>query len=60
MAMAGYDPVIPLDEVIAAMNSVGRSIPSELRCTGHGGLSVTRTSLSLKNRLYESKQGNLS
>lgn len=60
MAIAGYDPVIPLDEVIAAMNTVGRSIPSELRCTGRGGLSVTRTSLSLKNRLYESKQGNLS
>jgi L-serine dehydratase len=53
MAIAGYDPVIPLDEVIAAMNHVGRSIPSELRCTGRGGLSVTRTSLSLKKRLAE-------
>jgi L-serine dehydratase len=53
MAMAGYDPVIPLDEVIAAMNSVGRSIPSELRCTGHGGLSVTRTSTAIKKRFAE-------
>jgi L-serine dehydratase len=53
MAMAGYDPVIPLDEVIAAMNSVGRSLPSELRCTGHGGLSVTRTSTAIKKRFAE-------
>ena len=43
MAMAGYDEVIPLDETIAAMDSVGRSIPRELRCTGLGGLSQTKT-----------------
>jgi L-serine dehydratase len=53
MAMAGFDPVIPLDEVIAAMNTVGRSIPSELRCTGRGGLSVTRTSIAIKKRFAE-------
>jgi L-serine dehydratase len=51
MAMAGFDPVIPLDEVLAAMNIVGRSIPSELRCTALGGLSVTRTSQKIKKRL---------
>jgi len=51
MALAGYDPVIPLDEVIEAMDRVGRSLPPELRCTGLGGLSVTRTSKAIEARL---------
>jgi len=53
MALAGYDPVIPLDEVIAAMDGVGRSLPRELRCTALGGLSVTPTSQEIAGRLGE-------
>jgi L-serine dehydratase len=44
MALAGFDEVIPLDETIAAMDSVGRVMPRELKCTGLGGLSTTKTS----------------
>jgi L-serine dehydratase len=51
MALAGYDPVIPLDEVIEAMDQVGRSLPRELRCTALGGLSVTPTSVEIAKRL---------
>ena len=51
MAIAGYDPVIPLDEVIQAMDSVGKRIPSEFRCTALGGLSVTKTSMKIKEKL---------
>jgi L-serine dehydratase len=51
MALAGYDPVIPLDEVIETMDQVGRSLPRELRCTGLGGLSTTRTSREIEARL---------
>lgn len=51
MALAGYDPVVPLDEVIEAMDRVGRSLPRELRCTALGGLSVTRTSKAIDERL---------
>jgi len=51
MALAGYDPVIPLDEVIETMDQVGRSLPRELRCTALGGLSVTRTSRAIESRL---------
>ncbi len=47
MALSGFDPVIPLDEVIEAMDKVGKSIPHELRCTALGGLSVTKTSRGL-------------
>ena len=51
MAVCGYDAVIPLDETIAAMDSVGRSIPRELRCTGLAGLSVTPASKALEEKL---------
>jgi L-serine dehydratase len=51
MALAGYDPVVPLDEVIAAMDEVGRSLPAALRCTALGGLSVTPTSQAIAERL---------
>jgi len=51
MALAGYDPVVPLDEVIETMDRVGRSLPRELRCTALGGLSVTKTSREIESRL---------
>jgi len=51
MALADYDPVIPLDEVIEAMDKVGRSLPYQLRCTALGGLSVTETSRAIEARL---------
>ncbi len=51
MAMAGYDQVIPLDEVIRTMDRVGKSLPHELRCTALGGLSVTLTSKNIENAL---------
>jgi L-serine dehydratase len=51
MALAGFDEVIPLDEVIEAMDEVGRSLPHQLRCTALGGLSVTETSKRIGARL---------
>ena len=51
MALAGYDPVIPLDEVIQAMDQVGKMLPSALRCTALAGLSTTRTSKDIERRL---------
>jgi len=50
MALAGFDPVIPLDEVIDAMDRVGKKIPHELRCTALGGLSVTETSRKIEKK----------
>lgn len=54
MALAGYDPVIPLDETIQAMDAVGKSLPYELRCTALGGLSVTPTSKAIEKRFSKS------
>jgi len=51
MALADFDPVIPLDEVIGAADRVGRSLPRELRCTGLAGLSTTHASIEIEKRL---------
>ncbi|MBS1663729.1 MAG: L-serine ammonia-lyase, iron-sulfur-dependent, subunit alpha [Bacteroidetes bacterium] len=51
MALASYDHLIPLDEVIAAMDAVGHSIPNTLRCTNLGGLSITPTAKQLEEKL---------
>jgi len=56
MALAGYDSVIPLDEVIQTMDEVGKMLPSALRCTALGGLSITKTSLEIEKRLAQNKQ----
>jgi L-serine dehydratase len=55
MALAGYDPVIPLDEVIETARRVGARMPRELRCTALGGLSITPTSLALEKDLAARK-----
>jgi L-serine dehydratase len=52
MAIAGFDAVIPFDEVIDAMKSVGRSLPSSLCCTGLGGLAQTPTGKFLYQKLH--------
>ena len=55
MALAGFDPVIPLDEVIETALRVGEQMPRELRCTALGGLSITPTSKAIEQRLAEEK-----
>ena len=51
LAMAGYDHLIPLDDVITTMDRVGRSLPRELRCTALGGLSITSAAKELEKNL---------
>jgi L-serine dehydratase len=55
MAVAGVKSVIPLDEVISAMDSIGKSLPSILRETGKGGLAVTPTGLEIEKRVKGEK-----
>ncbi|MTI57586.1 L-serine ammonia-lyase, iron-sulfur-dependent, subunit alpha [Geosporobacter ferrireducens] len=43
MVLNGFDPYIPLDETINAMMEVGRLMPREHRCTGLGGLCITKS-----------------
>jgi L-serine dehydratase len=51
MALAGFDQVIPFDEVVATAKRVAEQMPRELRCTALGGLSITPTSLAIERRL---------
>ena len=52
MALAGITNVIPADETIEAMRSIGRRMPSELRETGLGGTAGTRTGLAIKMKIF--------
>lgn len=51
LALADYNPVIPLDEVIETAQRVGSQMPRELRCTALGGLSITQASRRLESEL---------
>jgi len=51
MALADFDPLIPLDEVIDAAKHVSTTMPREHRCTSLGGLAITPTSLEIERKL---------
>ncbi|WP_371368667.1 L-serine dehydratase, alpha chain [Sporomusa rhizae] len=52
MALAGIESVIPVDEVIDAMDSVGQSMHCSLKETAQGGLAVTPTGLALTKKIF--------
>ncbi len=51
MALADFDPLIPLDEVIEAAKNVAAMMPREHRCTSLGGLAITPASLAIERKL---------
>jgi L-serine dehydratase len=51
MALAGFDHLIPIDEVIVAMAKVGKQMPRELCCTGLGGIAICPSSKTLETQL---------
>ena len=57
MALAGYDHLIPLDEVIETMDRVGKSLPHELRCTALGGLAITPSAKEIEENLKNMDKG---
>lgn len=52
MALAGVSSIIPFDEVVSAMRSVGRMMSVDLRETAKGGVAVTPTGLEIANRIH--------
>ena len=56
MALAGYDHVIPFDEVLDAHRNVSELMARELRCTGLGGLAVTPTAQRIELDLARHRQ----
>jgi len=56
MALADYNHLIPLDEVIETMKKVGDAIPNTLRCTGLGGLAITKTAKKIEAMLAQQEE----
>lgn len=52
LALAGVESRIPVDEVIEAMDKVGRNLPASLRETGLGGLAGTSTGEAIKRKIF--------
>jgi len=52
LALAGIESVIPIDEVIDAMRTVGRLMVPSLRETGEGGLAATPTGKKLAQKIF--------
>ena len=56
MALADYNQVIPLDEVIETMKKIGDVMPNTLRCTGLGGLAITKTAKKIEAMLAQNEE----
>ena len=52
MALAGIESIIPVDEVITAMDEVGNAMPASLRETALGGLATTPTGIAIKEKIF--------
>jgi L-serine dehydratase, iron-sulfur-dependent, alpha subunit len=52
LVMAGVESKIPFDDVLSAVYTVGKNMPSELRETALGGLAITETGIKLKEKVF--------
>ena len=52
MALAGIKSAIPADEVIQAMDQVGRKMPTMFKETAEGGLADTPTGRKITAQLF--------
>lgn len=53
LSLAGIESLVPMDEVIDAMDETGRLMHSSLRETAQGGLAVTPTGKTIKEQLED-------
>ena len=51
MAVAGFNYLIPLDQVLETVQRVSNQMPTCVKCTGLGGLAITPAALALKDQL---------
>ena len=57
MSRAGFNALIPLDEVIETVSRVSLQMPSCNKCTGKGGLAITKTACALKAKMTSKVMG---
>lgn len=53
MVMAGIKSIIPADEVIKAMDDIGKSMPNSLKETALGGVAASETAKAIEKKLLE-------
>ena len=51
MSCAGFNALIPLNEVIETVSKVSSQMPTCVKCTGKGGLAATKTACAIKEKL---------
>ena len=51
MVLAGFDAIIPFDQVLRTVSRVSAMMPACHKCSGTGGLAITETALNLKKKL---------
>ncbi len=56
MVMAGLKSIIPADEVIKAMDEVGKALPASLRETAGGGIAASETARKIEKDLLDNKK----
>jgi L-serine dehydratase len=55
LSMAGIQSFIPFDEVVMAMKHIGDMLPVNIKENALGGLALTPTGLSVKERLNQAE-----
>lgn len=51
MSRSGFEAIIPFDQVIQTVSKVSTLMPTCVKCTGKGGLAITKAALELKEKL---------
>lgn len=53
MSCAGFNSVIPYDQVLDTIEKVSQQMPACVKCTGKGGLAITPSAIEIKKNLKE-------
>lgn len=56
LAMAGVKAILPYDELVLALDKVGRGMPTELLCTSKGGCCTTPTAKQCKEEFIKARR----
>ncbi|NOQ23834.1 MAG: hypothetical protein GQ564_00595 [Bacteroidales bacterium] len=51
MVCSGFDAVIPFEEVLQTVIRVSDQMPQCVKCSGTGGLAITKTAIDIKEKL---------
>jgi L-serine dehydratase len=51
MVCSGFDAVISFEEVIQTVTRVSDQMPQCVKCSGTGGLAITKTAIDIKEKL---------